>query len=83
MLSAARRRWGSCARDGTIRINWRLVMAPAEVRRSVVAHEVAHLVQFDHSPAFHAALDALFEGDLRAANRWLKLHGRELYAPLG
>ena len=83
MLSAARRRWGSCARDGTIRINWRLVMAPAEVRRSVVAHEVAHLVHFDHSPAFHAALDALFEGDLRAANRWLKRHGRALYAPLG
>ena len=83
MLSAARRRWGSCARDGTIRINWRLVMAPADVRRSVVAHEVAHLVHFDHSPAFHAALDGLFEGDLRAANRWLKLHGRALYAPLG
>ena len=38
------------------RINWRLVMAPDPVRRSVVAHEVAHLVHFDHSPAFHALL---------------------------
>jgi hypothetical protein len=36
-------------------------MAPDAVRRSVVAHEVAHLVHFDHSPAFHALLDALFE----------------------
>lgn len=83
MLSRARRRWGSCARDGTIRVNWRLVMAPEPVRRSVVAHEVAHLVHFDHSPAFHALLGELFEGDLRAVNRWLKREGRSLYAPFG
>ena len=83
MLSNAQRRWGSCARGGTIRINWRLVMAPPEVRRSVVAHEVAHLVHFDHSPAFHALLGELFEHDLRAANRWLKRSGRGLYLPFG
>lgn len=83
MLSSAQRRWGSCARGGTIRINWRLIMAPEEVRRSVVAHEVAHLVHFDHSPAFHALLGELFEGDLRAANRWLKRSGRGLYLPFG
>lgn len=83
MLSRARRRWGSCARDGTIRINWRLVMAPEPVRRSVVAHEVAHLVHFDHGPLFHALLDDLFEGDIRAANRWLKREGRSLYLPFG
>ncbi|PKB14564.1 hypothetical protein B0I00_2160 [Novosphingobium kunmingense] len=83
MLSSAQRRWGSCARDGTIRINWRLVMAPDPVRRSVVAHEVAHLVHFDHSPDFHALLGSLFEGDLRAADRWLKREGRSLYLPLG
>ncbi len=83
MLSNAQRRWGSCARDGTIRINWRLIMAPDMVRRSVVAHEVAHLVHFDHSPAFHAMLGELFEHDIRAANRWLKREGRGLYATLG
>lgn len=82
-LSRAQRRWGSCAADGTIRINWRLVMAPDAVRRSVVAHEVAHLTHFDHSPAFHAYLDSLFEGDLAAANRWLKREGRSLYAHFG
>ncbi len=82
-LSSAQRRWGSCARNGTIRLNWRLVMAPPWVRRSVVAHEVAHLVHFDHSPAFHALLEDLFEGDIRAANRWLKREGRSLYVPLG
>ena len=67
-LSRARRRWGSCSGKGCIRINWRLVQAPDEVRRSVVAHEVAHLVHFDHSPAFHALLAALFEGDLKDAD---------------
>lgn len=82
-LSRARRRWGSCAADGTIRINWRLIMAPDHVRRSVVAHEVAHLLHFDHSPAFHACLERLFEGDLAAANAWLRRHGPALYLPFG
>ena len=82
-LSGATRRWGSCSAKGAIRINWRLVMAPDEVRRSVVAHEVAHLIHFDHSPAFHSLLGDLFEGDLRAANRWLKREGRGLYAAFG
>ncbi|WP_423141082.1 M48 family metallopeptidase [Parablastomonas sp. CN1-191] len=83
LLSSARRRWGSCAPDGTIRLNWRLVMAPEAVRRSVVAHEVAHRLHFDHSPAFHAALAAIYDDDLRAADRWLKARGRTLYAPFG
>lgn len=82
-LSRAQRRWGSCASDGTIRMNWRLIMAPDFVRRSVVAHEVAHIRHFDHSPAFHAHLDGLFEGEVDAANRWLKRFGRTLYAPFG
>ena len=82
-LTSAQRRWGSCSTSGTVRLNWRLVLAPDAVRRSVVAHEIAHLVHFDHSPRFHALLGDLFEGDLAAANAWLKRHGRSLYAPFG
>jgi len=82
-LSNARRRWGSCAADGAIRINWRLIMAPDFVRRSVVAHEVAHLVHFDHSPRFHALLGEIYEDDIQRADRWLKRDGRGLYAPFG
>lgn len=82
-LSRAQRRWGSCAPDGTIRINWRLVQAPDLVRRSVVAHEVAHLVHFDHSPAFHSLLGEIFDGDIAEANGWLRQHGRGLYAHFG
>ncbi|QKG70406.1 M48 family metallopeptidase [Erythrobacter mangrovi] len=82
-LTRARRRWGSCSSEGVLRLNWRLVQAPDTVRRSVVAHEVAHLVHFDHSPAFHALLDRLFEEDVEEANRWLSRHGRTLYATFG
>ena len=82
-LSRAQRRWGSCSGKGCIRVNWRLVQAPDHVRRSVVAHEVAHLVHFDHSPAFRALLASLFEGDLEAADGWLRQEGRGLYAAFG
>lgn len=82
-LSSAQRRWGSCSTSGTVRMNWRLIMAPDAVRRSVVAHEVAHLIHFDHSPAFHALLGELFEGNISAANHWLKKHGRSLYRHFG
>lgn len=87
-LSRAGRRWGSCssARAGavrSVRINWRLVMAPDHVRRSVVAHEVAHLMHFDHSARFHALLAHIFEHDVATADRWLKAHGRQLYAAFG
>ncbi|MBX9883383.1 MAG: M48 family metallopeptidase [Novosphingobium sp.] len=82
-LSRALRRWGSCSSRGVIRINWRLVMAPDFVRRSVVAHEVAHMTHFDHSAAFHAHLAALYEAPIAQANRWLKAEGRGLYHPFG
>lgn len=82
-LTRAQRRWGSCSDKARIRINWRLVQAPDFVRRSVVAHEVAHLVHFDHSPAFHALLARLFEGEIADADRWLKDHGRGLYTSFG
>jgi predicted metal-dependent hydrolase len=82
-LSRAQRRWGSCSDRARIRINWRLVQAPDFVRRSVVAHEVAHLVHFDHSPAFHALLGDIYEGEIGVADRWLKERGRSLYAAFG
>lgn len=79
-LSRATRRWGSCASDGTVRINWRLIQAPDFVRRSVVAHEVAHLVHFDHSREFHALLADIYGPRLAEAERWLRTHGRSLHA---
>ena len=75
----ARRRWGSCSGKKAIRLSWRLIMAPPEVRRSVVAHEVAHLKHMNHSKSFYDHLDSIFEGDRKAADRWLKQHGGDLH----
>jgi len=82
-LSRAQRRWGSCSDRKRIRLNWRLVQAPDHVRRSVVAHEVTHLIHFDHSPAFHSMLGNIFEGEIATADQWLKDHGRTLYTQFG
>jgi predicted metal-dependent hydrolase len=77
-LGDPRSRWGSCSSKGTISLSWRLIMAPAYVRRSVIAHEVAHIRHMDHSRAFYDWLDQLYEGDRKAADRWLKMHGTGL-----
>ncbi|WP_420606675.1 M48 family metallopeptidase [Novosphingopyxis sp.] len=78
-IGDARSRWGSCSSRGHIRLGWRLVMAPPAVRRSVVAHEVAHLTHMDHSSRFYTLLDRLFEGDRKACDAWLKKHGSGLH----
>jgi len=83
-IGDARGRWGSCSRPSReapahIRMNWRLVMAPTVVRRSVVAHEVAHLVHMNHSKNFYTLLDDLFEGNRSTCDRWLKQHGAGLH----
>ncbi|MGV3627090.1 MAG: M48 family metallopeptidase [Betaproteobacteria bacterium] len=58
-LSNARTRWGSCHANGRISMNWRLVQAPMAWISYVAAHEVAHLRQMNHSPAFWHAVAAL------------------------
>ena len=77
-LGDPRSRWGSCSSRGTISLSWRLIMAPAHVRRSVIAHEVAHIRHMDHSRDFYSWLDQLYEGDRKAADHWLKMHGTGL-----
>lgn len=71
-------RWGSCSSSGSIRYNWRLVLAPPEVRRWVVAHEVAHRVHMNHGPAFKALEAELFAGDPDAARLLLRRIGPRL-----
>jgi predicted metal-dependent hydrolase len=51
-LSSARSRWGSCHSSGRIHLNWRLVQMPLPLIDYVVAHEVAHLLEMNHSPRF-------------------------------
>lgn len=71
-------RWGSCAAGGRLSFNWRLVLAPAAVLDYVVAHEVAHLAEANHSPAFWRVVDRL-TGDRGGARAWLRRHGAQLH----
>jgi len=70
-LSSARTRWGSCAPDGTIRLNWRLVHFPLEIVDYVVAHELAHLQEMNHGPRFWATVERLLP-EFEQARRQLK-----------
>lgn len=74
-----RSRWGSCSSSGAIRYSWRLILAPPDVRRSTVAHELAHLLHMDHSPAFHAAHARILGADPRPARAWLRENGAALH----
>jgi predicted metal-dependent hydrolase len=51
-LSSAQTRWGSASSNGTIRLNWRLIHFPMSSIDYVVAHELAHLREMNHSPRF-------------------------------
>jgi predicted metal-dependent hydrolase len=71
-------RWGSCSERARIRYNWRLILAPREARRFVVAHEVAHLAHLNHGPAFKALERELFGGDPAPARALLRSVGQRL-----
>jgi hypothetical protein len=72
-------RWGSCSASGVVRYSWRLILAPAWVRRATVAHEVAHRVHMNHGPQFHALVKELLGADPAPARQWLKCEGVKLH----
>ena len=58
-LSAARTQWGSCTAHGVVRLNWQLVKMPLHLIDYVVVHELAHLVEMNHSPAFWRVVESV------------------------
>jgi predicted metal-dependent hydrolase len=66
-----RSRWGSCSRNGTISLNWRLVQTPEFVRDYIVLHELAHLKEMNHSRKFWNEVAGLCP-EFRQAENWLK-----------
>lgn len=71
-VSNARTQWGVCTQDGRIRLSWRLVHVEPTLADYVVAHEVAHLVELNHSPRFWKVVESLYP-DCRAARQNLDL----------
>ena len=71
-------RWGSCSSGGRIRYSWRLILAPPEARRFVVAHEVAHLRHLNHGPEFKAFEKELYGGVVAGARALLTRVGPRL-----
>jgi predicted metal-dependent hydrolase len=70
-------RWGSCSSTGRLNFNWRLILAPPFVLDYVAAHEVAHLVEMNHSDAFWATVERTLPS-MDKGRAWLKAHGRQL-----
>jgi predicted metal-dependent hydrolase len=77
-LRDTRSRWGSCSPDGRLMYSWRLVMAPPAVLDYVAAHEVAHLVELNHSPAYWAVVERICPGWQRQ-RAWLHAEGQSLH----
>jgi predicted metal-dependent hydrolase len=71
-------RWGSCSSTGVISYSWRLILAPPFVLDYLAAHEVAHLVEMNHSPRFWRLVLRICP-DVHRAKSWLDAHGPDLH----
>ena len=76
-LSSAGTRWGSCTVGGSIRLNWRLIHFPLSLIDYVVAHELAHLREMNHSPRFWATVASVYP-DYDGAREALRTRSQEL-----
>ena len=77
-IRSQRSRWGSCARNGNIALNFRLVQMPPDVADYVLLHELMHIRQQNHSRRFWRLVEAACPA-FRDAERWLKTTGRSLF----
>jgi predicted metal-dependent hydrolase len=71
-------RWGSCSTTGVLSFSWRLILAPSEVLDYLAAHEVAHLIEMNHSPKFWRLVQRICP-DHERAKAWLDVHGADLH----
>ena len=71
-------RWGSCTSAGSLSFSWRLILAPPYVLDYLAAHEVAHLVEMNHSPRFWRVVAKVCD-HVERAKTWLDTHGNDLH----
>ena len=70
-------RWGSCSTTGDISYNWRIVMAPHRIVDYVVVHELCHLLEHNHSPAYWRHVERIIP-DFQECREWLKRNSKRL-----
>jgi len=71
-------RWGSCSTTGVLSYSWRLILAPPFVLDYLAVHEVAHLIEMNHSARFWRLVDTVCP-DADRARMWLDVHGTDLH----
>jgi predicted metal-dependent hydrolase len=71
-------RWGSCSTTGVLSYSWRLILAPPFVLDYLAVHEVAHLIEMNHSPRFWKLVNGVCS-DANRAKAWLDIHGSDLH----
>jgi len=71
-------RWGSCSTTGMLSFSWRLILAPSHVLEYLAAHEVAHLVEMNHSAKFWRLVQRICP-DHQRAKAWLDANGADLH----
>jgi len=76
-ITSARTRWGSCSQLNALSFTWRLVMAPMEIIDYIVVHELAHIMEKNHSRAYWNQVERMLP-DYRTRRKWLKTNGRLL-----
>lgn len=72
-LTSARTQWGSCTAQGVVRLNWQLVTMPLHLIDYVVVHELAHLQEMNHSPAFWRVVESVcpdYAGMRKELHKW-------------
>ncbi len=74
-------KWGSCSNSGNLSFNWQIVFTPYEVLKYLVAHEMAHLKEMNHSTNFWQLVEYIYP-EYQPAKLWLKRNGRNLYSYL-
>jgi predicted metal-dependent hydrolase len=77
-LSNARTSWGNCSSDGVVRVTWRLIQAPSHLVDYVLAHEVAHLKEMNHSPRFWGVVRSVYPDYVKARSELNKHYPRYL-----
>ena len=77
-INSANSRWGSCTTKGVLTFNWLLIFAPPEILDYIIAHEVAHLREMNHSDKFWRVVKQLYP-EMDMAKKWLKVNGHKLH----